>query len=78
MGTIFSVYPVFGLLTSFHMFEVRIELSLEGSRTFCRPEPTLGTPPTKTQGFAPESVFTREFTRSRTRSPPHYLIMELT
>ena len=45
-------------------------------------DPTAATPgatiPVKTQGFAPENVFTREFTRSQTLSLPNYLMTRLT
>ena len=36
---------------------------------------TEATLPDKTQGFAPENVFTREFTRVRTVTLPNYLMM---
>ena len=42
-------------------------------------DPSSATPgatlPERTQGFAPESVFTREFTRFRTATLPNYLMM---
>jgi hypothetical protein len=73
-------------MTVFEHFEMQIELLLQSRVLFdsCRSmsggnAELIGNPgatiPWKTQSFAPESAFTREFTRFQTLSLPNYLMM---
>ena len=72
-------------MPTFSHFEVQIELSLQSCVLFVEARncgnkgPTSATPeaalPGKKQGFAPESVLTREFARFRTVTLPNYLVM---
>ena len=61
------------------LFTLCQQLSQIEARSRGNTDPTLVTPgatlPKKTQGFAPESVFTREFTCVRTLTLPNYLMM---
>ena len=62
-------------------FEVQIALALSAAfpnRGVKLQKHRPATMPVKTQGFVPQSAFTHEFTRSRTLSLPHYLMVGLT
>jgi hypothetical protein len=68
------IWALATVLRTFCLRFSQIEARIRGNRD--PPSATMeATLPEKTQGFSPQSVFTREFTRSRTVTLPNYLMM---